>query len=202
MDFSLIPTLVILIVSIMLHEVAHGVAAYLHKDMTAYYAGRLTLNPIPHIDLFGSIILPALSLFAGGYALGWAKPVPYNPRNLVGKYAEFWVSAAGVLTNFCITLLAFIVCKVAIGAGYQSENLIGICFSILWTNLSLGLFNLIPIPPFDGMSIVQSLFPRIRISSSIIYNPMYMILAIIVAGTLFSAASPFIQRVLISLLYL
>lgn len=193
--------LLVLILSIIAHEVAHGVAAYIHGDETAYRAGRLTLNPLPHIDLFGSIIIPILSVMFTSYAVGYAKPVPYNPYNLKGKYAEFWVASAGVLTNFLIALVAVAVYKVLPSLSVQKETLQQIFFYIVWTNISLGVFNLLPLPPFDGMSIIQSFSARAnRLSLAFAQNPLYMIVILVVATTIFSAVSPYIYAVVYTLL--
>jgi Zn-dependent protease len=189
--FGIVLPLLILIFSIIAHEVAHGLAAYIHGDTTARDAGRLTLNPIPHIDLFGSIIIPALSLLFTNYTVGWAKPVPYNPRNLVGKYAEAWVSAAGVLTNFCIAFLAYLIATIFVLP--PESTLFLPLFLIFWTNISLGFFNLIPVPPFDGMSILQSLFPQLRLMTQrFTYSPLYMIGVIILATFIYDGVSPYL----------
>jgi Zn-dependent protease len=189
--FGIILPLLVLIVSIIAHEVAHGLAAYLHGDNTAYDQGRLTLNPIPHIDIVGSIIVPLISVVYTNYSIGWAKPVPYNPNNLKGKYAEAWVASAGVLTNFLIAALAVLVFKLLPLAGIATGGLTDLFFLIVWINVSLGVFNLIPVPPFDGMSIVQAFFPRVRmLTRGFRYNPLYMIGVIIVTSSLFSMFAP------------
>lgn len=200
--FGFVAPLLVLIVSIIAHEVAHGMAAYLHGDNTAYNEGRLTLNPIPHIDLFGSIIVPFIAIVFTNYSFGWAKPVPYNPNNLVGKYAESWVASAGVLTNFLIAGLAVLIFKSFPLIGINGDAFTNLFLLIVWINVSLGVFNLIPVPPFDGMSIVQSFFPRVRLMTrSFMYSPVYMIGVIIVASTVFSMFAPtlfmFIKGILV-----
>ena len=149
---------VILIFSIILHEVAHGYAADRLGDPTARYAGRLTLNPIPHIDLFGSIILPIISVLSPGSLLfGWAKPVPYNPYNLVKAphWGEMIVAAAGPLTNFTLVALFAILVRVS-----TDQTFAAICFIGILVNLWLGFLNLIPIPPLDGSKVLASILPR------------------------------------------
>lgn len=189
--FGVILPLFVLIFSIIAHEVAHGFAAYLHGDNTAYNEGRLTLNPIPHIDIMGSIVVPLISVLFTNYSFGWAKPVPYNPNNLSGKYAESWVASAGVLTNFSIALAAVLVFKGAMYMGVDLGSLSNLFLLIVWINISLGVFNLIPVPPFDGMAIAQSFFPRLRLATrGFMYSPLYMIGIIIVASTVFSMFIP------------
>ncbi len=197
---SIFPILVILF-SIIIHEVAHGYVAYILGDETAYRMGRLTLNPIPHIDIVGSILVPILSFTMSGMFLGWAKPVPVNIRNVEGKYGETFVSAAGVIANILLAILAMIFFKVFSVNGMLDMKLSSALFTIIGVNISLALFNLMPIPPFDGMSILQSLFPRLRNSfSNVVYNPVYLIIAIIVASTIFSYVAPFLFSVVMKIL--
>ena len=151
-------SLVILLVAVILHEVAHGYAAFLLGDHTARHEGRLTLNPIPHIDLLGTIIVPGILILTGSSILfGWAKPVPYNPYNLRGRYGETIVAAAGSATNFAIAIVFGLLYR--FGDGILPEPLLLLCILIVFVNLFLGLLNLIPIPPLDGSKIVLSLLP-------------------------------------------
>jgi Zn-dependent protease len=152
-------TIVILILSVIMHEVAHGYAAYTLGDPTAKLAGRLTLNPLAHIDLFGSIIIPAILVFTNaGILFGWAKPVPYNPYNLKNqRWGEAIVGFAGVGTNLVLALLFALIARVA-----TSEGLImfaDLAKTVTFVNLSLGFFNLIPIPPLDGYTVLRGLIP-------------------------------------------
>jgi len=199
--FGIVAPLLVLILSIVAHEVAHGFAAYLHGDNTAYNEGRLTLNPIPHIDIFGSILVPLFAVMFTNYSFGWAKPVPYNPRNLKGKFAESWVASAGILMNFLIAGIAVLIFKVAPLLGMDLSALKDLFLLIVWINVSLGIFNLIPVPPFDGMSILQSFFPRLQLATrGFMYSPVYMIGVIIVAATVFSIFVPTIFSFVRSLL--
>ena len=151
-------SLVVLILSIIVHEVAHGYAADSLGDPTARLAGRLTLNPLPHIDLMGSIVLPALLVFTNSPLLfGWAKPVPYNPYNLQpGRFSEAIVAGAGPASNLVIALL----CGALIRSGVLPAGQSDIVFLIVVVNVMLFVFNLIPIPPLDGSKILSALLPR------------------------------------------
>lgn len=190
--YGLILSLIVLIFSIIIHEVAHGYAAYMYGDETASLSGRLTLNPLPHIDILGSIIVPIASVLIGGSWFGWAKPVPYNPHNLQGKYAEAVVASAGVITNFFVAVVALIILKVLGMNGLLQDSIVSPLLMIIGVNISLAFFNLIPVPPFDGMSIITAIFPRLRLPSALIYNPIFMIVAILVASSIFSAFAPYI----------
>jgi Zn-dependent protease len=149
----------ILIFSIIAHEVSHGYAADALGDPTARLAGRLTLNPVPHIDLMGSIIIPALLMLSGSSILfGWAKPVPYNPYNLKNqRWGETLVAIAGSATNL---FLAFLFgCIVRFGATSLPATALSLAATITFINLFLGLFNLIPFPPLDGFTALRAALP-------------------------------------------
>jgi|SRR3989344_209056 len=147
----------VIIFSVIIHEVMHGVAADYLGDKTARYAGRLTLNPIPHIDLFGSIILPVLlALSNSPFFFGWAKPVPYNPYNLrPGRFSEAIVAGAGPASNIAIALIGGLLVRLNIFSGAND-----IIFIIVVVNVMLFAFNLIPIPPLDGSKVLEALLPR------------------------------------------
>lgn len=151
--------LVILIFSVVIHEVAHGYAARRNGDETASLAGRLTLNPISHIDLFGSVLLPAILILTHSpVLLGWAKPVPVNPSNFENKKkGTLEVSLAGVLANFGIAIFFGLVAR--FGAGQIPQSAMGAIYMIVLVNIVLGFFNLIPIPPLDGSKVVFALLP-------------------------------------------
>lgn len=156
---SMIFTIVVLILSIIVHEVAHGYAAYALGDPTAKLAGRLTLNPLPHIDLMGSVVIPALLVATNaGMLFGWAKPVPYNPYNLKNqRWGEAIVGSAGVLTNLAIAVIFALIARFAFGQGM--ETFASLSATVSFTNLFLGLFNLIPFPPLDGYTVLRGLLP-------------------------------------------
>ena len=165
--------IVVLIMSIVIHEVSHGFMAEYFGDKTARFAGRLTLNPLKHLDIFGSIILPVvlyLSTKATGhpFVFGWAKPVPYNPENLSNKrWGTFWVALAGVLANFSIAIIFGLIIRFTYGMALPA-NFYVITSIIVLINLALGIFNLVPIPPLDGSKILFSLLPER--ASHFIYN--------------------------------
>lgn len=185
-------TLIIVLFSIILHEVAHGYAAYIQGDETAYRAGRLTLNPIPHIDMMGSVMVPLFAFFSFGTFFGWAKPVPYNVHNIRTRFGVAFVAGAGVLMNLFIAVLAGILFRMSFLGGMMNDSISSALYLIIGVNVSLAFFNLIPIPPFDGMSILQALFPRLHIKSRIIYSPIYMVVAIVVASVLYGLIMPYV----------
>ena len=155
--------ILIFLFSVILHEVSHGSMAYYLGDPTAKNAGRLTLNPIKHLDPIGSILVPLILIISkAGIIFGWAKPVPINPLNLSHKkYGEAKVAIAGPLANILIAVLFGLLIRF-IPWGYSSFeiNLISIFGYICWINLLLAIFNLIPVPPLDGSHILFALLPR------------------------------------------
>ncbi|HYH48608.1 MAG TPA: site-2 protease family protein [Acidimicrobiia bacterium] len=161
-----------LVAAVILHEVSHGVVANFYGDDTAKRAGRLTLNPVPHIDPLGSVILPAMAVLANLPVLGWAKPVPVNPSRLRNPRRQMlWVGLAGPLTNFALMAAAAIPAKAILAGTFPgacvgpdvvdpSISLAGnILASFAAVNLLLGLFNLLPIPPLDGASLIERVLP-------------------------------------------
>lgn len=161
MDISFIFQILILILSVVVHEVSHGYAALMLGDVTAKYAGRLTLNPVKHLDPFGSIILPLiLSLIPGGLIFGWAKPVPYNPHNLRNKrWGEALVAAAGPASNLIIAGVFGLLIRYSqvLDLG---KSFVDLALVVVFINIVLAIFNLMPIPPLDGSKILFSFFPK------------------------------------------
>lgn len=155
-------SIVILLFSVIVHEVMHGLVARKFGDHTAERAGRLTLNPLPHIDLFGTILLPALLILSGSPILfGWAKPVPVNPLNFSNlRRGELMVSAAGILANFSLAIAAALIYHFLNALPQTFPFLLGalLRFTIL-INLVLAIFNLFPIPPLDGSKVLLSQLP-------------------------------------------
>lgn len=155
--------LVVLIFSVIVHEISHGLMALRLGDTTARDAGRLTMNPLRHLDLYGSVLLPLFLLAIGSPILfGWAKPVPYNPHNLRNPRRDSaLVGAAGPLSNLAVAVIFGIAIRItSLGGG--TNTLIGELFPmIVIINLLLAIFNLIPIPPLDGSRLIFGLFgPR------------------------------------------
>jgi len=156
MQVNFIFSITILLFSIAMHEVSHGYAADRLGDPTARLAGRLTLNPFKHLDLVGSLIVPALTFLAGGFIFGWAKPVPYNPYNLSDqKWGEAKVAFAGPASNLLIALFF----GLFIRFGFAPLALLTPISLIVLINILLAIFNLIPIPPLDGSKILFSILP-------------------------------------------
>lgn len=148
---------VALIFAVVIHEVAHGYVAFLLGDPTAKRAHRLTLNPIAHIDLFGSIILPLLLFFTNNPLLGWAKPVPFNPAYFRDpRRGIMLVGAAGPAANFATALLCAAILHLTAPLPHLAAVFL---FLFCATNVILGIFNLIPIPPLDGSRVVLGLLP-------------------------------------------
>lgn len=176
--------IVILVFSIVIHEVAHASMANSLGDHTAKYAGRITLNPLKHIDPMGSIIIPfLLVIMRAPFIFGWAKPVPINPYNFTDqKYGRLKVAIAGPLSNFSIALFFGIISRLlpispairsGIGSGFLRVGQIAIELGfwgqifylflfIIFINTLLAIFNLIPIPPLDGSHILFTFFPSIE----------------------------------------
>lgn len=153
--------------ALVFHEFMHGFAAYLLGDKTAASQGRLSLNPLKHLDPFGTVILPGLLILMGGPIFGYAKPVPYNPRNFKDpRKGDLIVGLAGPMGNFLLAAIAAIIYAV-MGLFYTPS---GIDFALIiyalylplliTTNLYLMFFNLLPIPPLDGSSIFALILPR------------------------------------------
>jgi Zn-dependent protease len=152
-------SVIVLIFSVIIHEVAHGYAANALGDPTAKLAGRLTLNPFRHIDPVGTILVPALLKLSGSpFLFGWAKPVPYNPYNLRNqRWGEAFVAIAGVATNLFLAVVFGLLTRYAYATGsYAFGDMAAV---IVLVNLFLGIFNLVPFPPLDGYTFLRSIMP-------------------------------------------
>lgn len=158
MEFmSLLFYFVVIIPSAILHEYAHGWVADQMGDPTARYAGRLTLNPRAHIDMWGTLLMPLLLFFATGgrFLFAYAKPVPYNPYNLRNqRLGPMWVAIAGPIANFLLAFVFGILVQVL-----PSSTLTLMFSVIVYANVLLGVFNLVPIPPLDGSKILYAVLP-------------------------------------------
>jgi Zn-dependent protease len=158
----------VLIMSVVVHEVAHAWQARREGDDTADKLGRITLNPLPHLDPLGSILIPGLLAWQGGMIFGWAKPVPVNPLNYREYVAgDIRVSLAGIVSNLGLALLATLVAGIVVRVDSMVGGTGGVAGVMLMTldyaiyiNLILAFFNLMPIPPLDGSHVVAHLLPR------------------------------------------
>lgn len=181
-----------LVAAVVLHEVSHGVVALAFGDDTAARAGRLTLNPLPHLDPFGSVIVPALGAITGLPVIGWAKPVPVSPARLRHPRRDMlWVSLAGPFTNFVLSAGAAVGARLAYAASGDpfrpfAEQPLGfrVLLSFAFVNLALGLFNLLPIPPLDGSSLLERALPARWLPAWWRFRPYgILVLFLLVFGT-------------------
>jgi Zn-dependent protease len=168
--------MVALIFSLSVHESAHAWMSNRFGDDLARLQGRISLNPVAHVDPIGTLLFPAIAFFTGAPLIGWAKPTPVNPLRWRNKrVANFWVSAAGIISNFIIAIIVGIIIRIlgAIGVIIVTSDGIGLnrpdsliaegglklLLTFFTLNVALGIFNLIPIPPLDGSKILQSILP-------------------------------------------
>lgn len=150
----------ILIISVVIHEVSHGYVADLLGDPTARLSGRLTLNPLRHLDWLGSVIIPGILIFLGGFVFGWAKPVPYNPYNLRGgRWGPALVAAAGPGSNLLIALVFAVIFRLGTAGVWFNSGAAELISVIVLLNIMLAIFNLIPVPPLDGSKILFAVLP-------------------------------------------
>jgi len=165
-DILMVP---VLLFSLSLHEFSHAQAAWWAGDDTASRAGRLTMNPLSHIDPVGTILVPIICMMSGGFFIGWAKPVPVNPNRFKKAIWDVWVSLAGPASNFLLVILSAVAFKVLIMSGIlthgnlsekTSNLIIYLMQNFIALNVLLGLFNLIPIPPLDGSHIFFHFFVK------------------------------------------
>jgi len=174
-------TLIVLLFSIILHEMAHGSMALFLGDDTAQKSGRLTINPIKHLDPIGSVLLPLFLFFIGGPIIGWAKPVPVNPYNFKDKkWGSLKVALAGPMANFAIAILFGLIMRFS-NLNFSFLNFLSI---IVIYNLFLGLFNLVPIPPLDGSHVLFSILPKntAKLKVFLIKNRLLLLLLFISFG--------------------
>ena len=171
------------LVAVTVHELAHGVVADRLGDPTARVQGRLTLNPLPHIDVLGAVAF----LLAG---FGWAKPVPVNAYNLRHPRRDMaWIAAAGPLSNFAVAFVGLVavvvIQRLGLGA-FVAEPLGGVLFAVFRFNLALGIFNLIPLPPLDGGHFLPYFLPRASwttLHQLEQYGPMILLLLVMTGAT-------------------
>ena len=156
-SITLIFSIIILVMSVVIHELSHGYTADILGDPTPRLQGRLTLNPLKHLELFGSLIVPLITSMAG-FTFGWAKPVEWNPYNVKNKrVGELLISLAGPLSNFLIAFVfAFVIRKFDT---VLPLSFMQISYYVIAINITLAVFNLVPIPPLDGSKVLFSLLP-------------------------------------------
>jgi Zn-dependent protease len=180
--------------SIVIHEVAHGWMAYKLGDNTAKNMGRLTLNPMVHVDVMGTLILPLIMIVLGGPVFGWAKPVPFNPYNfhphVNRRNGTMWVAVSGPASNFALAFIASFV--LVISQRFLSGlpallymSIFQLAQAMIFINLILGFFNLIPLPPLDGSKVLVRFLPQ-RMESQYLrferYGMLILILILLTGG--------------------
>jgi Zn-dependent protease len=161
MGIEIIAIILIIIISIVIHELAHGYMALFLGDPTAKYAGRLTMNPIKHMSFIGSFLVPLiLAMMPGNFIFGWAKPVPYNPYNLKNqKWGEILIAIAGPISNILIAIIFAMFIRFGFNLGL-SPAAIEMSLIAVKLNVFLAIFNMIPIPPLDGSKVLFNLLPN------------------------------------------
>lgn len=159
MGMEMVFMIAVLVMSVVVHEVSHGYVAGMLGDPTARHAGRLTLNPVSHIDPVGSLLVPFIMYISIGVAFGWAKPVPYNPYNLSNqKWGPAMVAAAGPGSNLLMAIIFGLMIRFGEALALPMAFL-QLAFMIVILNLLLAVFNMIPIPPLDGSKVLYSFLP-------------------------------------------
>lgn len=184
--------------AVIFHEVAHGWVANRWGDSTAKDYGRLTLNPVPHMDLMGTVILPIMMMSMGtGVLFGWAKPVPIDPSRFKKfRPGLFWVSVAGPMMNFilaAVSAFAFALLNKYMPENfYLTEPLTGMAYISVSLNFSLGIFNLLPIPPLDGSKIIESFLPynALRKYEQFAQYSFWILMALLLTGALSILSGP------------
>ena len=165
---SFIFSVAVLIFSVIIHEISHGAVASRLGDQTAKNAGRLTLNPLRHIDFVGTIILPIFLILTTGRGIGWAKPVPINPYNFRDqKYGSLKVAIAGPASNLLIALIFGLLMRFTLSFNFLSPAFFQAIYFIVSVNILLAVFNLMPVPPLDGSHIFFSLLPKSTLGAQI-----------------------------------
>jgi len=157
---SMIFFLLVIIISAIIHEYSHGWVADRLGDPTARYAGRLTLNPIAHVDIWGTIVLPVILFFGTGFLFAYAKPVPFNPYNLKNqKWGPAAVAVAGPLSNLILAFVFGMLIRFLPITSQFTANMVGLFSIIVFANVLLAVFNLVPIPPLDGSKVLYAVLP-------------------------------------------
>jgi len=161
MDVGITLQIIVLIMSVVVHEVSHGYAAYWLGDPTAKYAGRLNFNPVNHLDLFGSFIVPGILMITGSpFLFGWAKPVPFNPYNLRNqKWGPAIVGLAGPFSNLIMAIVAGMLTRTMLVFGVVDGFILQLLSITVFINILLMVFNMLPIPPLDGSKLLFAAVP-------------------------------------------
>lgn len=195
---TLIVTIVILIMSVVIHELSHGYVAELLGDPTPRLQGRLTLNPLKHLELFGSFIVPIITSMAG-FTFGWAKPVQWNPYNVKNKrWGELMIAIAGPVSNILIAIVFGLIIRFF--AESLSTSFIQIASYVIAINIVLAVFNLIPLPPLDGSKVLFSILPRSMISIREVlerYSIFFFLIVIFFLWRFVEPIIPFIFKVIV-----
>ena len=191
-------TIIIVIFSIILHEVSHGYMADFLGDPTPRLQGRLTLNPLKHLEMFGSIVVPIVSYMLFHTMFGWAKPVVYNPYNIKNKrQGEFLIALAGPATNIALALIFGTIIRFVYAQTLVSSPFIEICSYVVVINIVLALFNLIPVPPLDGSKILFSILsPKYNKTRFMFeaYAPVFVLIAVFFLWNIISPIIPLVFK--------
>jgi Zn-dependent protease len=193
---------IVIVLSAVIHEYSHGFVANELGDPTAKRLGRLTLNPLAHIDPIGTVLVPLVLMLTSGSFIGWAKPVPFNPQNIRDPKGELKIALAGPVSNLCLAIivsLAFLGIRLIFPALLGIEPLIYAVSLIIYVNIFLALFNLIPVPPLDGSKILGSFLPYKARQTLFSIGPFGLVIALLasmmilptIAGIVFSIFTGF-----------
>ena len=208
-------SLFVVLFAITVHEASHGWAALKMGDPTAFHMGRITLNPIHHIDPLGTILLPLILIIMGAPPFGWAKPVPVNPLNLRNPRRDnLLISAAGPLSNFIVAFIAFLIIKIFMTldpnllygriGGFNSllSPIITILYYTVLINVILAIFNLIPIPPLDGSGVLMGLISEEAAEKYEQLRPYgFLILLVLIMTGIIGRILGFVLRIVYSFIF-
>jgi Zn-dependent protease len=193
----------VLLISLTIHEAAHAWSADKLGDPTARMLGRVSLNPLVHIDWIGTVLLPLISMYSGLPLIGWAKPVPVNLNNLRHPRRDFTIiAAAGPISNLLQAIAAAVLAHAVAAQASPAPILASLLTMAVWTNLLLAFFNLIPVPPLDGGNVLLGLLPpRLAVGYSQLRNYGFLILYVLmftgVASAIMLPPTVFFARLLL-----
>jgi Zn-dependent protease len=191
--------IIILIFSVIIHEVSHGYMADYLGDPTARLQGRLTLNPLKHIDPVGSIIVPIITSLAG-FTFGWAKPVIYNPYNLKDRRrGEFLIAIAGPLSNLALAVIFGLLIRFLVSSSGAITPFIEFISYIVIINIVLAIFNLVPIPPLDGSKLLLAFLPNQYGRTRQVlerYGPIFVIILVIFVWQVIAPIVPWVFQLI------